>query len=263
MEEDLKFSSITKDTNIQSLGIIILELLTLTVGIGDDNWQSYLKNIPRDFSKDWNEVLKGLFETNPLKRWTLNQLLLALKDMRNSLVSPLQGDEAAIDTLVNMSRVVTAPPKKNSEITLSIQERPTKKLRVSREEEPKSSSKARRSEGKFGCDFPGCTKAYAKKYTLNRHKKTHLASSAYVCRWCSKPFVDNSSLTRHERSHSGWKPFQCPYQLTCGKRFAESNNLKQHIMRMHDGIFHTEEAQYTKRLLTEFPPDGRDQTLPK
>jgi len=96
-------------------------------------------------------------------------------------------------------------------------------------------------EGKFKCDYPGCTKAYRKKYTLNRHKKIHLSPSGYVCRWCSRPFVDNSSLARHERSHSGWKPYQCPYILTCGKRFAESNNLKQHVVRMHNGIFQTDE----------------------
>ena len=112
-------------------------------------------------------------------------------------------------------------------------------------------------EGKFACDYPFCKKAYGKKYTVNRHKKSHLALTAYVCRWCSKPFVDNSSLMRHERSHSGYKPYQCPYQLTCGKRFAESNNLKQHIMRIHDGISHTEESQYTKRVLTDLPSDGR------
>lgn len=60
-----------------------------------------------------------------------------------------------------------------------------------------------------------------------------------VCRSCFKPFVDNSSLERHSRSHLGFKPFPCPYELTCGKRFTDTNNVEQHIRRMHQGVVTT------------------------
>lgn len=240
----------TKESNIRSLGIVILTLLTLNTGIQENDVKNSLSFIPKEFNKDWHGIIKGIFD----EKWHLPQIKIVLLGINHLLLSNTEKKVVA-DLLLNIST-------SNNEVKRNLTSKnEAKRMTISLEEnkcdgqEMPSQKKQKLEilkevvkEGKFKCDYPGCTKAYQKKYTLNRHKKTHLSSSAYICRWCSKPFVDNSSLSRHERSHSGWKPFACPYKLTCGKRFTESNNLKQHIMRKHDGIFQTDESQYEKRV---------------
>ena len=161
--EDEEIKNLTKENNVLSLAIVLLELLTLHAGVTEQGWENYIPFIPKEYSNNWSNVLKNVFEGKSL--FTLVQ---ALREMRKSLVSPVQESEIAIDSLMNMKRMI-------------------------------SGHRSQETEDKFVCDYPGCKKGYGKKYTLNRHKKTHLAFSAYVCRWCSKHFVDNSSLVRHER----------------------------------------------------------------
>jgi len=85
------------------------------------------------------------------------------------------------------------------------------------------------------CDYPGCTKGYAKNFSLTRHKKTHAAIRPHRCEWCSKDFPEKSALKRHMQVHTGDKPFECPYKDNCGKKFAAATNLKKHMIRFHQG----------------------------
>ena len=190
MEEDLKFSLITRETNTSALGIIILELLTFTVGIGEVGWEHYLQNIPQYFSPEWKDIVEKLLDTNLLRKSTLNELLIALRDIRNEVVSPLQENEGVVHSALNRSETITSTSDKKYEERSLSNPKP--------EGHPFQSGKM---GGKFACDFPGCQNVYGKKYTLNRHKKIHL-SSTHVCRWCLKSFADDYSLKHHVLSHS-------------------------------------------------------------
>jgi hypothetical protein len=58
-------------------------------------------------------------------------------------------------------------------------------------------------DDRFHCDFPNCNKNYPKRFTLNRHKKTH--NEAKLCcdvPSCGKKFYENSALERHKRMHN-------------------------------------------------------------
>ena len=264
-------------SNLYNLGFIALQLLSKTIIVPEKKFflESYFTFIPQSYSCEWKNILSYLFffDISQIEfALSLPALSVQLKNLRNSLLSPLTEDETAIDSLLNMSRVITNPSavssltsSKISSTTTTTTSSSTSATYIDIPAATTSNSKStakfqsfigkekrfKRGLGTFGCDFPGCTKAYGKKYTLNRHKKTHLALSAYVCTWCRKPFVDNSSLARHQRSHSGWKPFECPYKLTCGKRFAEANNRKQHIERIHKGIAFSTESNYIRNSLEQ------------
>jgi len=196
-----------------------------------DHGNDRIQLITQGYSSNWVQVIKGLMDDN--KQWSLIQLWDILVGLQKELVSQ-NSENIAVDSLLTVGHM--GPEKKLRTDSLTQKASDASSTRPHRR-----GSGERKQEGLFKCDFPGCTKVYGKKYTLNRHKKIHLSISNHICGWCSRPFVDNSSLARHERSHSGYKPFACPYQQTCGKRFAESNNLKQHILRMHDGVFQTKE----------------------
>jgi C2H2-type zinc finger/Zinc finger, C2H2 type len=115
-----------------------------------------------------------------------------------------------------------------------------KKRKIHLIDEPKEGAKKiQKVKQRFACDYPGCTKSYKRNYTLNRHKKSHIAweNAKIICQRCKKFFPDHSTFKRHERSHTGFKPYPCPYTEACGKRFSEKNNLKKHIKTKHDGIW--------------------------
>jgi serine/threonine protein kinase len=70
-----------KNENIISLGIILLELLTLKIGITKTNWKSYLNEIAPQFSSEWKKIIQELFNTDPLTKWSLHEVESGLKDM--------------------------------------------------------------------------------------------------------------------------------------------------------------------------------------
>ena len=101
LEED-EIKNGTKENNIQSLGIILLELLTLNVNITEQEWKNYISLIPKEYSTNWGSVLKNVFEGK-----SLFILVQSLREMRDSLVSPLQESQTAIDSLMNMSSMIS------------------------------------------------------------------------------------------------------------------------------------------------------------
>jgi len=87
----------------------------------------------------------------------------------------------------------------------------------------------------YKCEHPGCPRVFAKRHALSAHRRAHTSFTPFVCRFCARSFIDNPSLERHERCHSdNWRPYACPFDLICGKRFADSQNLITHIRKMHD-----------------------------
>lgn len=98
---------------------------------------------------------------------------------------------------------------------------------------------------KWGCDQPGCDKAYKLKHHLSRHKLTHFRDSVtpekvekqeepnFVCKFCGKEFMTKRMFTRHEVKHSLAKvsgKFECSI---CNKVFDTKDLLERHFKRIH------------------------------
>lgn len=71
---------------------------------------------------------------------------------------------------------------------------------------------------------------------LRAHVQMHTTANPrpHQCDVCQLSFGRSSHLERHRRTHTGERPFQCPI-VTCGKRFARQDKVKQHVTRHHNG----------------------------
>jgi uncharacterized Zn-finger protein len=83
----------------------------------------------------------------------------------------------------------------------------------------------------YSCDH--CSKAFAWRPNLLRHKMVHGEFRRFPCENCEKVFTDPSNLQRHIRTnHVGARCHACP---ECGKTFATSSGLKQHT-HIHSSV---------------------------
>ena len=84
---------------------------------------------------------------------------------------------------------------------------------------------------KYACEH--CSKGFAWRPNLLRHKMIHGEFRRFPCENCDKVFTDPSNLQRHIRtSHVGARCHACP---ECGKTFATSSGLKQHT-HIHSSV---------------------------
>lgn len=51
------------------------------------------------------------------------------------------------------------------------------------------------------------------------------AGGAHRCSWCGRAFAERWALLKHARTHSGERPFRCPH---CPRAFADCSNLNKH-----------------------------------
>ena len=88
----------------------------------------------------------------------------------------------------------------------------------------------------FKCVFPGCGKAFKRRYNVRSHIQTHLQDRPYACQHpgCGKSFVRNHDLMRHQKTHGG-KTWSC----LCGKRFIKESSLEKHQAKMGCAAAHT------------------------
>jgi KRAB domain-containing zinc finger protein len=74
----------------------------------------------------------------------------------------------------------------------------------------------------------------------------------YECPECGKHFNHNTELTNHILSHKGIKPFACP---GCDKKFAQKNQRKAHMQRLHPAIEIPSESVAVVYDPTTYPKD--------
>ena len=81
----------------------------------------------------------------------------------------------------------------------------------------------------MSCDL--CTKAFASRKSLSKHKKIHSGIKKYNCKHCNKSFGKSSELERHILIHTREKTHKC---TKCDKSFSRDDTLKQHSL-IHSG----------------------------
>jgi len=85
----------------------------------------------------------------------------------------------------------------------------------------------------FLCDIEGCQQAFAHKWSLKRHMRTHLGHVTHSCNVCGLGFVQKCSRDRHQATHSHIKPHKCSF---CYAAFKLPEYLKQHKLKTHAHI---------------------------
>ncbi|XP_050688675.1 zinc finger protein 729-like isoform X2 [Eriocheir sinensis] len=86
-------------------------------------------------------------------------------------------------------------------------------------------------EKPFKCDV--CSKSFAKKQYLTKHKYRHREVKPHACDVCNKRFAQKFEVAVHKIKHTGERPHQCN---VCGKPFRSKVNLLHHKMR-HTGEY--------------------------
>lgn len=74
------------------------------------------------------------------------------------------------------------------------------------------------------CTFPGCSKTFARLYSLRTHARVHSAERPFRCTRCPAAFARNHDLKRHGRMHDD-KAWQC---TGCAKAFSRRDALTRH-----------------------------------
>ena len=92
-----------------------------------------------------------------------------------------------------------------------------------------------KKERNHHCDEPGCTKAFARKDTLQTHKRTHTNERPYLCTepGCELAFTQKGNLQKHvDVVHKGERNFPCTHE-GCTEVFGNKHNMELHLQVRH------------------------------
>jgi DNA-directed RNA polymerase subunit RPC12/RpoP len=87
-----------------------------------------------------------------------------------------------------------------------------------------------KKQNRWVCEI--CSKEFAYRRTLSRHRESHTQDKRFQCETCGKKFTRSDILRDHKNTHTGATPYKCE---TCGKGFARQSNLITHRI-VHTGI---------------------------
>ena len=81
----------------------------------------------------------------------------------------------------------------------------------------------------FKCEFGGCEKAFANKYALSNHLKTHDLNT-FKCDICLTVLKNKINFEKHKKKHFAGKSFECS---KCEVKFSDVQSLKAHTIKQH------------------------------
>eukprot|EP00826_Nyctotherus_ovalis_P008025 TRINITY_DN12071_c0_g1_i7.p1 TRINITY_DN12071_c0_g1~~TRINITY_DN12071_c0_g1_i7.p1 ORF type:complete len:277 (-),score=29.20 TRINITY_DN12071_c0_g1_i7:144-974(-) len=79
----------------------------------------------------------------------------------------------------------------------------------------------------FVCDFPGCQKAFGTKFSMNRHKVVHSKDRNFKCDRCGRRFALSQYLKEHIYIHTNERPYICGIG-NCTESFRQTGKLAIH-----------------------------------
>ncbi|XP_052864302.1 zinc finger protein ZFP2-like [Anopheles cruzii] len=85
----------------------------------------------------------------------------------------------------------------------------------------------RRHSGQSICHCTHCGKGFPRRADMVMHMRKHTGEKPFVCSTCGRAFARQDKLVIHIRTHTGEKPYQC----SCGRAYAQRNDLKSHQRR--------------------------------
>ncbi|CAF3360054.1 unnamed protein product [Rotaria sp. Silwood1] len=127
------------------------------------------------------------------------------------------------------------------------------------------------------CTHPECTKIFANKSALAKHKLTHCQDRKHKCSKCNKGFKRLDHLHGHMLTHEEEKPHKCRVP-DCNRTYCDARSLKRHIENAHQNILaaihqggHDEYRSFlpetafvkTKEFSSDFSIDSIDHNSPR
>ncbi|CAF0751667.1 unnamed protein product [Didymodactylos carnosus] len=85
------------------------------------------------------------------------------------------------------------------------------------------------------CTYTDCTKVFANKSALAKHKLTHSQDRRHKCERCNKGFKRLDHLHGHMLTHEEDKPHKCKVP-GCSRTYCDARSLKRHIENQHQDI---------------------------
>ncbi|KAH3894107.1 zinc finger protein 236-like isoform X2 [Dreissena polymorpha] len=105
----------------------------------------------------------------------------------------------------------------------------------------------------FSC--PECSLEFNHEGKFRAHLEHHKQGNrVFSCTFCLKMFASSSNLNSHMRTHTGQKPYRC---MKCQRLFPRMNNLRGHILKMHDVKRHEVDSFIEKLPPTELEAQSK------